>query len=168
MGSGFRRRSCRGRGKGGGLDGTRRWVAVVSTEAVPPTGKVEGSDMDPHSERRVRVGTAVPQCAGAHAEYTGGTGWLGREDRTVAPLDKRVLESAWCRYPRMELSFVGLLEAPHCGLEMRRLRVVEHRGTEKGQEPVKRRIREGPSYQVLSKFECDRTFVTTVDDTVYI
>lgn len=86
----------------------------VSTKAVLETGKGKGSDMDGNPVRFVTVGTVVPPYAGAHAEYTVETDWLGRENRTVAPMDGRVLESVWLRYPRTKLSLVGLLGTPHC------------------------------------------------------
>lgn len=79
----------------------------VSTEVVLETGKGNGSDMNENSAGRVTVSTVVSEYAVAHAEYTSGTDWLNRKDRTVAPLDESVLESACCRYPRRNYRWWG-------------------------------------------------------------
>lgn len=82
-------------GEGGGVYGTRHWVVGVSTETVLATGRGKRSDTDEKPVRSVMVSTDVPEYAGVHAEYTGETDWLGREGRTVAPLNESVLESVW-------------------------------------------------------------------------
>lgn len=168
MGSDLPRRPYRGREEGASLEKTRRWIIVVSTEAVLTMGKEKGSELNGNPARNAMVGMVLSEYAEAHAEYTGGTEWLGRRNGTVASLDEGVLESTWCRYPRTELLSVGLLEAPHCSPDVRRSRMLIQQSPEKGHELVERWLREEPLYRVLTKYRCNRTFVTPFDEMIYI
>lgn len=82
--------------------------------------------MDGYLAKFVKVSTIVPAYAWAHAEYTGRSNWLGRDERTVVPSDESVVEPSWCRCPRTDSSLVRLSEAPICRPDERRLRMVAH------------------------------------------
>lgn len=124
--------------------------------------------MEGSPERRATVGTGAPEYAGANAEYTSGTDWLGREDWRAAPSAKKMLDSASHRYQRTELLLAELLGEPRCRPHVRRQRVMAHQIRRKRKRLAKRSIREGPLYQAPSEYRCDRRFVRTVDEMIYI